>query len=71
MWRWLKLKAIQGFKLLGWLQLNVILGVIYFLVLTPYAWGIRWFFRMTFLTGGTWQPVDASRDDLEALRRSY
>jgi hypothetical protein len=56
---------------LGWVQLNVILGLIYFVIMTPYALVLRMLFRMKFLPESSWRPVEGGSSRLDNMRRSY
>lgn len=58
-------------KIIGRVQLNLMLGLFYFLVLTPYAVLLRLVFRLKFLPQGTWVTVEDQSLSLEKLRRSF
>jgi|GEM_PF-3121909 len=68
-------KIIAGFRralmLIGWVQLNLLLGLLYFLFLTPYALLLRLVFRVKFLPSGGWSKSESAALSLDKMRRSF
>ncbi len=71
MWSRVKKYLWRLLTILGWIQLNLLLGLLFFLVLTPYALFLRVVFRMKFLPSGSWSPVEKAATSLDSMRRSY
>ena len=64
-------RLIKIFKVIGNFQLQVLLGLLFFGLLTPYALLLRGLFRARLLPPGEWQEVEAPTLTLEQMRRSF
>jgi len=67
----LKTTVLQLLKTVGHIQTQILLGVLFFLILTPYALMLRLFLRKRFLGCGEWQEVNEPSATLEQMRRSF